>query len=155
MDETPGLPLEHVADAVVSVGTPITVGDSGEGIRRVVPILGGTLDGHRLHATVLAAGADYQLIRPDGIATLDARYVAQTDDGTMLYIVNTGIRYGTPETIRRLTRGENVDPALVYFRSAPRFETVSPEYQWLMQSLFVATGIRRPDHVELRIYRVG
>ena len=155
MDDRRHLALEHVADAVIDVGPPITVGDSGEGLRRVVPILGGMVHGPNIRATILTAGADYQLIRPDGITHLDARYVAQIDDGAMLYIVNRGIRYGTSETMTRLTRGEIVDPGLVYFRTAPRFETASPEHRWLMQSLFIASGTRHPDRVELRIFAVA
>ena len=45
---------------------------------------------------------------------------------------------------------ETVDPALIYFRSTPRFETAAPEYRWLMQSLFICSGARFPDRVELR-----
>jgi hypothetical protein len=36
------------------------------------------------------------------------------------YVENTGLRFGPPEALERLRRGEPVDPALIYFRSAPR-----------------------------------
>ena len=54
-----------------------------------------------------------------------------------------------------LARGESVDPASIYFRAIPRFETGAPDYQWLTHRLFVSTGVRRPDRVELRIYELG
>lgn len=146
--------LTHVADVAITVGPPIAVGETPDGLRRVVPITGGTLRGARLNGSILAAGADYQLIRPDGFTTLDARYVARLDDATMLYIVNTGIRCGPREVMARITRGEPVDPALVYFRTAPRFETASPAHAWLTRSLFLATGARHPDRVELCIFAV-
>jgi hypothetical protein len=147
--------LTHVADFTVTVGAPIAVGETPEGLRRVVPILGGTLRGERLNGTILAAGADFQLIRADGFTTLDARYVAKLNEGALIYIVNTGVRFGPPEVMARITRGEPVDPAEVYFRTTPRFETDAPEYAWLTRSLFLATGARYPDRVELALYEVG
>lgn len=147
--------LTHVADFTILVGSPITIGETGEGLRRVVPILGGSITGPRLAGRILPAGADYQLIRSDGFTTLDARYTAELEDGAMLYIVNTGVRFGPPEVMARITRGEEVDPAEVYFRTMPRFESAAPGYQWLLKPIFVATGARYPDRVELRIYEIG
>ena len=37
-------------------------------------------------------------------------------------------------------RGETVDPALIYFRSVPQFETGAEKYRWLMENLFVGVG---------------
>jgi hypothetical protein len=147
--------LTHTADVTIQVGQPITVGVTQAGLRRVVPILGGLISGSRLKGTILPAGADYQLIQPDGYTTLDARYVARLDDGAMIYIVNTGVRFGPPEVMARIARGEPVDPALVYFRTTPRFETASPGHQWLIRPLFLATGARHPDRVEISIFEVG
>ena len=147
--------LTHIADVTIQVGQPITVGETHEGLRRVVPILGGRIAGSRINGTILAAGADYQLIRPDGYTTLDARYVAHLDDGAMIYIVNTGVRFGPPDVMTRITKGEPVDPALIYFRTTPRFETASPDHQWLTRPLFLATGARHPDRVEVTIFEVG
>ena len=149
------LPLTHVADITIEVGLPVSIGETNQGLRRVVPILGGHVRGPRLKGTVLPAGADYQLIRADGYTTLDARYAARLDDGAMIYIVNTGVRFGPPEIMARITRGETVDPAEVYFRTSPRFETASAAYQWLTRPLFLATGARHPERVELRVYEVG
>ncbi|MDR3531872.1 MAG: DUF3237 domain-containing protein [Rhodopila sp.] len=147
--------LTHTADVTIQVGQPITVGETHEGLRRVVPIIGGHIKGPRLNGTILPAGADYQLIRPDGYTTLDARYVARLDDGAMVYIVNTGVRFGPPEIMARITKGEPVDPAQVYFRTTPRFETASAGYQWLTRPIFLATGARHPDRVEISVFEVG
>jgi hypothetical protein len=147
--------LTHIADVTIEVGTPIAVGDTADGLRRLVPILGGRLSGPGLSGKILAAGADYQLIRPDGFTTLDARYVAQLDEGSLLYIVNVGVRFGPAEVMDRITRGEPVDPAEVYFRTTPRFETASPDHQWMVRPLFVATGARHPDRVELKVFQLG
>ena len=147
--------LTHIADFHVEVGTPITIGETAEGLRRVIPILGGKIIGPRLNGEILAAGADYQLIRKDGYSTLDARYTARLDNGALLYIVNIGVRYGAPEVMAKITRGEPVNADEVYFRTAPRFETTSAEHQWLLRPLFIATGARHPDRVELGIYEVS
>jgi Protein of unknown function (DUF3237) len=146
--------LKHTADFTIRIGPPITVGETPEGLRRVIPILGGTIAGPRLDGTILSAGADYQLIRSDGYTTLDARYTARLADGAVLYIVNTGVRFGPPEVMTRMLNGENVDPTLVYFRTTPRFETASSEYRWLTRPLFLATGARHPDRVEIRVFEV-
>jgi len=55
----------------------------------------------------------------------------------------------------RVTRGEPVDPAEVYFRSAPRFETAEPAYQWLTRPLFLVADARYPDRVALSVFEVG
>ncbi len=147
--------LTHVADITIDVAPPITVGETRQGLRRVVPILGGHIKGERLSGSILSAGADHQLIRADGYTTLDARYVAQLDGGVMIYIINTGVRFGPPVVMARITRGERVDPAEVYFRTTPRFETASREHQWLTRPLFLATGARHPDRVEITVFEVG
>lgn len=147
--------LTFVADLSVEIGPPIAVGDVPEGLRRVIPILGGTIRGPRLNGTILSAGADYQIIRPDGYTTLEARYVAKLDDGAMIYIVNTGVRFGPPEIMAAITRGEPVDPAQVYFRTTPHFETGALAWQWLTRPLFLATAARHPDRVAVTVYQVG
>ena len=147
--------LAHIADFTVEVGAPIAIGETGQGLRRVVPITGGTIQGERLNGTILDAGADYQIIGADGFTRLEARYVARLDDGALIYIENSGVRFGPPEAMARITRGEPVDPAEIYFRSTPRFETAAPAYQWLMRPLFIASGARHPDRVALSVFEVG
>jgi len=147
--------LAHIADFLVQVGAPIAIGETGQGLRRVVPITGGTVQGERLNGTILDAGADYQIIGADGFTRLEARYVARLDDGSVIYIENCGVRFGPPEAMARITPGEPVDPAQIYFRSTPRFETAAPAYQWLMRPLFIASGARHPDRVALSVFEVG
>lgn len=152
--------LEHIADFNLRVAPPTEVGATPLGQRRVIPILSGTVSGPRLNGQILPGGADFQLIRHDGgddvtTADIEARYVLETDDGARIYIVNAGVRSGATAVIARLNRGEQVDPSEIYFRTAPRFETAAPQYRWLMQHLFVASGARYPDRVVLRYFLVG
>lgn len=147
--------LEHVFDARIAVAVPYEVGATSAGARRVIAITGGTVSGPALTGRVLPGGADYQTIAADGLTQLHARYVIEAGDGARIYVENTGLRFGPPEALERLRRGEPVDPGLIYFRTAPRFETAAPHLAWMQTSLFVATGARAPDHVALSVFRVG
>jgi hypothetical protein len=147
--------LTHVADLAVDVGPPIDVGIGPHGRRRVIPILGGTVTGARLSGRVLSGANDYQIIRADGVLELQARYVIETADGALIYVENNGLRDGPAGVLARQAAGEVVDPALIYFRAAPRFETAAPDYHWLTRRIFIATGARRPAHVEIRFFEVG
>jgi hypothetical protein len=146
--------LAFVARLDVEVGPPVEVGRTDAGLRRLIPILGGRVEGSGMQGRVLPGGADFQRVRDDGVAELDARYVLQLDDGSAVYVVNRALRRAPPEVTARLLRGEPVDPALVYFRSSPRFEVAAGPWRWLMENVFVGTGVRRPDRVELALWRV-
>jgi hypothetical protein len=76
------------------------------------------------------------------------------DDDAVVYIENIGIRFGPKEALDRIAKGEIVDPALIYFRSTPKFETGSEKYRWLMENLFIGVGARDPDRVELDVHQV-
>ena len=130
------------------------LGKTGKGIRRVIPITGGSFEGPNIQGNVLAGGYDWQLIRSDGVVELEARYMLQTGDSDLITVVNTGIRHGSQEVMQRLANGEEVDPSLYYFRSVPVFETANPKYAWLMRSVFVANGIRKPEQVLIDVWRV-
>jgi hypothetical protein len=103
---------------------------------------------------VLPGGADWRVIRTDGVADLDARYTLETADGALIYVRNRGYRHGPGEVIQRLARGENVDPSLYYMRTTPSFETGDARYAWLNRIVCVATGARRAAAVELEVFEV-
>ena len=151
---TPQLTTKYVFRLAIKVGTPIVAGDLGHGTRRIIPILGGEMRGPGMHGTIFPCGADFQVMRPNGFTELEAKYAFEMDDGAIIYIENIGIRFGPKEALDKIRRGEPVDPALIYFRSVPRFETGHTDYRWLMESLFIGVGIRRPDHVELDVHQV-
>jgi hypothetical protein len=146
--------LSFAFELRVQVGPPVELGDVPGGRRRIIPILGGTFSGPEVRGTVRAGGADWQIVRPDGLADLDTRYMLETDTGKLIYIQNAGMRHAPPEVQARLLAGEPVDPSRVYFRTVPVFETSAPELQWLTRSIFVATGERHPTEVVVRVWRV-
>lgn len=147
--------LDFVGELSVNVGAPIVLTETQEGVRRVVHILSGRVDGPRLNAAVLPGGLDHQLIRPDGLSILEARYAVKTDDGADIYVVNRALRHGPPEVMARVMAGEIVDPSLYYFRTAPCFETADPRYDWMNRTLFVGEGGRTKDSVHVKFYAVA
>lgn len=146
--------LEFFAELSVTVDRPLEVGQTVHGMRRLIPILGGEARGQGWSARVLPGGADFQLIVNPRLAELDARYVMETDAGDLIFVQNRAVRAAAPEVMSRLIRGEAVDPQLIYFRCSPSFETASPALGWISERLFVGTGVRRPDRVEMQFYTV-
>jgi len=131
-----------------------SLGRTPYGERRVIGILGGTVQGAKLSGRILPGGADWQIIRSDGAADIKARYTIETDAGALVMVTSEGLRHGPPEVIARLARGDNVDPALYYFRTVMRFETSDPAVDWLNRILALARGQREARAVRLDVYEV-
>jgi hypothetical protein len=148
------LKLEPLLRAEITLAPPQELGETPLGRRRIIPITGGSFRGDRLAGRVLPGGADWQLIRADGVAELDARYTLETEDRALIYVRNFGYRHGAAEVIQRLAAGEPVDPSLYYMRTTPRFETGAERYKWLNRIVCVATGARRAAAVELEVFEV-
>jgi hypothetical protein len=110
--------------------------------------------GERLEGRILDLGADWQTIFADGTAELDTRYAIETGDGALIDIRNFGYRHGPPEVLARLAAGEDVDPALYYMRTQPRFETADLRYLWLNRLIAIGTGAREPQEVRMHIFEV-
>lgn len=146
--------LVFAFQARVELGPVMELGAVPRGRRRIIPIVGGTFEGSGVKGRVLNNGADWQIVRPDGFAELDTRYALQSEGGAIVYVQNAGIRHAAPEVLQKLAAGEPVDPALVYFRTVPTFETSAPELQWLTRSIFVGSGERYADHVIIRFWRL-
>jgi hypothetical protein len=147
-------PLEFAFEARVEIADPIVVGPTPRGERRMIPILRGEFDGPALRGRILPGGADWQVLRPDGVTELCALYLLETDSGARVQVMNRGLRHGPAEVMNRLRAGEDVDPSQYYFRAAPEFETAAPELDWMNRSLFVATGERHPNRVVVRFWRL-
>lgn len=147
MPEVPLVPpkAEFVWEAVVTLLPTITIGDSALGERRIVPITGGSFAGPRLRGSVMAGGADRQLIRRDGVRKLDALYELQTDDGVIITVrnqVTIAPQQGGPDY--RFSTIEVIAP--------------SGPYDWLNRLAFVGTLHSLPPErraVLVRVYALG
>ena len=149
----PGLEFEFRMR--VQIGAPLDQGDWDGQRRRIMPVTGGTFEGPRFSGTILPGGADWQSVRAtDGVARIDARYTLRHEDGTLVSMVDRGVRRGPPEVMARLAAGEVVEPSLYYFRTTPRFQVQDGPHRWLADHVFICRGNRRPDAVELEIFRV-
>ncbi|MGE3679694.1 MAG: DUF3237 domain-containing protein [Burkholderiales bacterium] len=148
------LQLEPLFSARITLAPIRDLGDTPAGHRRIIDITGGTFSGSRLSGRVLPGGADWQVIRADRVAFLEARYTLETTDGALIYVRNIGYRHAPPDVLERLMRGEDVDPALYYMRTTPLFKTSAARYAWLNRIICVGSGARRPAGVELDFYEV-
>ncbi|WP_313823345.1 DUF3237 domain-containing protein [Citricoccus sp.] len=146
--------LEFLATVAVDVAEPVEVGRTHRGLRRVIPISGGTVTGPGLNGHILPGGADFQLIQSDTASDLDARYVIETDDGDRLYVMNAAYRTGSAEDIAALARGERVPAERIYFRCAPRFEVAGETWSWLESTVVIGSGRREPDRVIIDLWAV-
>jgi len=113
------------------------------GERRVIGIAGGSVSG-RLTGRILPGGADWQIIRADGAADIQARYTIESDGGGRVLVDSVGLRHGPPDVIARLARGEAVDPKLYYFRTAMRFETGDKQAGLKLWDAVIADGAADP-----------
>lgn len=152
MTSTRKFKTEHVFDARVTIADMIEVGQSKRGLRRVIPITGGTFEGPNIRGEVIPVGEDWQLVRPDGDLELYARYLLKTSDGVVIQIINRVLIH-TPDP---------ADPMNNYVRSGIDFEapTDSP-YDYLNHAQFLGTLTppelkpgEKPDHVIIGVYKV-
>ena len=111
-------------------GGPEVKGSSKDGVRdEVWPIVGGRFWGKGIRGVVMPGGADYPIVRPDGVVVIDALYRIKTDDGVSIVIHNKGLSYGIPPGGKE------------YFRTRPEFFAPAGKYDWLNKSEFIATLI--------------
>ena len=83
--------LRWVGHARVEGAPAVALGAGPLGDRRMVPLTGGQVTG-AWNGVVLAGGADWQCVHPDGVVTLSARYPVQLDDGRTVCFVARGAR---------------------------------------------------------------
>ena len=138
--------LEHVFDIEILFGADRTIVGPlpGGGSQGYTPPIGGTISGPKLSGSVVPhSGADYPLVRADGVIELNAHYMLKADDGTLIYIMNKG--YLVPS-------GQGGQPS--YFRITPYFRVPAGPHDWLMRTCIVGGGERRtdPDRSLFRYY---
>jgi hypothetical protein len=127
--------------------------DTPAGKRRVFAVSGGEFVGDRIRGTIFPIiGSDLLLVRGDGSAQQDVRMLLKTDDGLLLLMAYRGIRHASHEVNARIARGEPVDAAEYYLRTARLFETASPNYSWINKIVAVGVGERRSDTVVYEVF---
>ncbi|SFG48277.1 Protein of unknown function [Novosphingobium sp. CF614] len=124
----------------------------GENCQVFGPLLNGRL--------VDYSGADWPLVRSDGVIELNAHYMIETDDGALIYINNRGYVHGP---LRAPGQGADEAPAIpAYFRCTPYFRAPDGRHDWLNRTVMIGIGLRcpnlteddPPDHSLFRYYAV-
>ena len=148
------LPLatHYLGSIEARVGPIVSLGPGPYGERRVVDIVGGRVEGPDLRGIVVPGGADWQIVRHDGVVDIDAHYGLLLDDGARVEVVSSGFRYGPPGALERLGRGDPVDPAEYFFRTVIRFQTGAARLAHLNRTIAIAVGARRAASVELTLH---
>ena len=146
--------LTYVFSVRATLSPPVEQGLVEGKRRRFIGITGGTVSGPRLQGVVLAGGGDWQAIGSDGCTEIMARYSLKAADGTVIAVLNPGLRIASTEVTAKLAAGADVPPDAYYFRTTPSFEVADGPYGWMRRTLFVARGIRKPDHVVLDFYTI-
>ena len=147
--------LELVFEARGKLGPPMVIGETYEGIHRIIPILEGSFEGPDIRGTIVSAGAaDWQFTRNDNVTQAEATYALRTDDGVLIQVQNYGLRHGPAAVMKRLAEGEDVDPNEYYFRTTPRFIAPAGRYDWLNKSIFLCSGARFHEAIRLWFFRV-
>lgn len=146
--------IQKLLQIEITLETPRELGDTPLGRRRIIGITGGRFSGERLSGRVLPGGADWQVIRPNGVTEFDARYTLETADGAFIYVCHGGFRHGPPEVMKKLLEGQEVDPSLYYMRGSMRLETGAARYAWLNGIVCVTTGARKAAEVHLEVFEV-
>src|SRR5438552_13979312 len=108
---------------------PIVLDNTPCGMRWIVEVESGRIDGERVRASINKehASADWFAVGPDQTGTVDARILAETDDGASVFIQYHGrVDLSSPG-------------APIYI--APRFETGDDRYRWLNCIQAVGKGV--------------
>ncbi|HKV05310.1 MAG TPA: DUF3237 domain-containing protein [Candidatus Acidoferrales bacterium] len=151
LGEVVPIKLEYVFQIRIDFSERVSF-NTPTGRRAYVPAISGVIDGPRLQGRVVPrSGADYA-----GNGRLNAHYMLQASDGTMIYINNTGYLY--PVDGKPIDRS---DPSWsgdreFYFRCTPVFDTPVGPHDWLTRTVIVGTAKRyaKPDHTIFTYYAV-
>jgi hypothetical protein len=131
---------------------PTTMGAT----RGAVYVSEGTIEGPGIKGIVVPmSGADWPLVRPDGVIDFDARYLLELDDGTLIYMQNRGYRWAsTPEVAERMARNEPAGVDEYYMRVAPKFDVPEGPYDWMAKHVFVGVAEKTPGANRIHYFKL-
>lgn len=149
--------LQPVMTITALIAEGEVLGRCVEGFRVNYSIIGGHFSGPLLQGDVLPGGADWFVLRQDGVGDLDARYVLRTQEGVLINIHNTGQLTMTARGRELEAQGIWPIPACEYSCSCtPRFQVAEGPLSWLTQHAFVG-WVQYPsaNEVLIQLYRLG
>lgn len=118
------LEAEQIMKLHVQCNDSLEVKNNGIGYLRVIPIVGGTVEG-KINGEVVSGGADWNTALDSGMAHVCAKYFIRTEDGEYIDIQNEGfIKFDTESMIK----------------TTPRFKAdINGKYAWLNYGVYVAS----------------
>ena len=139
--------LEHIFSYTATLmNPPEVIGPVPEGIRVNFHVTGGEVKGPKVYGTFRPVGADWLLLRTDGVGILDVRATIETREEALIYATYTGVGDLGEDGYDRFLRGEL--PSVVPLRVAPRFLTAHPDYQWLNRLQYLGIGQANLESLE-------
>ena len=140
--------LAHAFDVRMNFYKRVIFGPVSGGARQgYVSFKDGIVKGPRLNGRLMEySGADFAVVRADGVVETDAHYMIEADDGAPIYIHNRGYIYNTQPDA----------PGPAYFRCTPYFRAPVGKHDWLNRTVIVGGGERHqdPDYTIFRYYSV-
>jgi hypothetical protein len=151
LGEIEEIKLEYVFQVRIDFKERISF-QTRNGRRAYVPAISGVVDGPRLQGRVVPhSGADFA-----SNGRLNAHYMLEASDGTMIYIHNTG--YLFRKDGKEISRDDPTwgGDAEFYFRCTPVFDAPPGPHEWLTRTVFIGSGKRHanPDHTIFTYYAV-
>ncbi len=151
------LKSEFLFSMDAELATQQVVGQGPLGMRMIANVSGGSFEGPKMKGTLAASGADWALIRADGVLQIDVRACLETDDGAFIYATYGG-RMDIPPALQPKvfdrSQAESVDPSEYYFRTCPLFETGSEKYAWLNRIQAVGVGRLTSKGVSYDVHQI-
>ena len=123
-------------DMRITGGEQVGVGPRGT---RVIAYVKGTFAGPGLKGTV-ENGADWYLLRPDGLGELDVRLTLKTDEGEFIYMYYTGVADIPKDVLANTPAGQLPRGKLDSLRTAVCFETAAKKHERLTRVHAVGVG---------------
>ena len=148
--------LEYAFTVTLVLGKAMYLKPTGMGATRAaVYLTEGSFAGPIIRGRVLPnSGADWPLVRPDGVIDFDARYMLEEDDGTLIYLQNRGFRWGSDEAMQQMADRQEIDPGKYYMRVSPKFDVPQGKHDWLARYIFVGVGEKIPSGNSIHYYKV-
>ncbi|NLL73490.1 MAG: DUF3237 domain-containing protein [Clostridiales bacterium] len=135
------LEAEHIMTIHVQCDSNLDIKDNGIGYLRVIPIVGGTVEG-KITGEVVPGGADWNTSLDSDLAHVHAKYLLRTSDGEYIDVQNEGI-------IKNDTNNK--------IKTRPCFKAdIKGKYAWLNHGVYVASLDPGKEHgqVIITVYKL-
>jgi len=147
--------FEYAFSIGITLRRAIQLAPSNTGqTRAAVYVDSGTVSGKINGKVMPMSGADWALVRKDGVLDFDARYLLELDDGTVIYLQNRGFRWGSEAAMQAMREQKEVPHDQYYMRVTPRFEVPAGPHDWLNRYVFVGVAEKIPGANRIHYFQV-